>query len=79
MGHYLGICTIDYNDIFIITGPLASILCDKYGCKQVVMLGGFLLSLGVTTSGLSSSVYHMYMTYGILGGTVNMFYVILFK
>uniref|UniRef100_A0A1A8F686 Monocarboxylate transporter 7 n=1 Tax=Nothobranchius korthausae TaxID=1143690 RepID=A0A1A8F686_9TELE len=54
--------------IFAFTAPLASILSNRFGYRPVVMMGGFLISLGMVTSAFTSSLYEMYITLGMVSG-----------
>lgn len=43
-------------------------LQKRFGPKVVIMIGGFLFSLGFFLSGQITSVYMLYLTFGVLGG-----------
>lgn len=49
--------------------PLATLLSNRFGHRPVVMMGGFLISLGTTTSAFTNSINDMYITIGIISGT----------
>uniref|UniRef100_A0A1A8DJM9 Monocarboxylate transporter 7 n=1 Tax=Nothobranchius kadleci TaxID=1051664 RepID=A0A1A8DJM9_NOTKA len=51
--------------IFAFTAPLASMLSNRFGYRPVVMMGGFLISLGMVTSAFTSSLNEMYITLGM--------------
>ncbi|XP_023205379.1 monocarboxylate transporter 7-like isoform X2 [Xiphophorus maculatus] len=54
--------------IFAFTAPLASLLSNRFGYRPVVMMGGFLMSLGMICSAFTSSINQMYVTIGIISG-----------
>ncbi|KAK2885178.1 solute carrier family 16 member 6b isoform X2 [Channa argus] len=54
--------------IFNFTAPLSTILCNRFGCRPVVVIGGFLISLGNITSAFTNSINEMYITIGIFSG-----------
>ncbi|XP_068580947.1 solute carrier family 16 member 6b [Cebidichthys violaceus] len=54
--------------IFSFTAPLSTMLSNRFGFRPVVMMGGFLMSLGTITSTFSTSINEMYITIGIVSG-----------
>jgi MFS family permease len=63
-----------------ITFGLFSFLCgtlsDRVGTRRVVMFGGAILGLSLILSGLTRQLWHLYLTFGLLGGIgVGAFYV----
>ncbi|XP_033500873.1 solute carrier family 16 member 6b [Epinephelus lanceolatus] len=54
--------------IFTFTAPLSTMLSNRFGYRPVVMMGGFLISLGTITSAFVSSINEMYITIGIVSG-----------
>ncbi|XP_026180839.1 solute carrier family 16 member 6b [Mastacembelus armatus] len=54
--------------IFTFTAPLSTMLSNRFGCRPVVMMGGFLISLGTITSAFTKSINEMYITIGIVSG-----------
>ncbi|KAK7938839.1 hypothetical protein WMY93_002165 [Mugilogobius chulae] len=48
--------------------PLATFLSTRLGHRPVVMMGGFLMSLGTITSAFTNSIYDMYITIGVITG-----------
>ncbi|XP_029997433.1 solute carrier family 16 member 6b [Sphaeramia orbicularis] len=54
--------------IFTFTAPLSTMLSNYFGYRPVVMMGGFLISLGTITSAFTSSINEMYITIGIISG-----------
>ncbi len=55
------------NWIFVI-GPIAGYLIERYGCRVTMFCGVFLASSGLFSSSFATSVYHLYITYGIIAG-----------
>uniref|UniRef100_A0A0E9WRB2 Major facilitator superfamily (MFS) profile domain-containing protein n=1 Tax=Anguilla anguilla TaxID=7936 RepID=A0A0E9WRB2_ANGAN len=53
------------------TAPLSTVLSNRFGYQPVVMLGGFLMSLGTITSAFTNSANEMYITIGIIAGTIS--------
>lgn len=54
--------------IFNFTAPLATFLSTRFGHRPVVMMGGFLMSLGTISSGFTNSINDMYVTLGVVTG-----------
>ncbi|KAM9780123.1 solute carrier family 16 member 6b [Neosynchiropus ocellatus] len=53
---------------FTFLAPLSTLLSNRYGYRPVVVVGGFLISLGTVTSAFTRSINEMYITYGIIAG-----------
>ena len=51
-----------------ISGPIVSVIANKFGHRAVVILGGLLSGGGLFVSTFSNSLAFLYMTYGVLGG-----------
>nr|XP_057905611.1 solute carrier family 16 member 6b isoform X2 [Doryrhamphus excisus] len=54
--------------IFTFTAPLSTMLSNRFGHRPVVMMGGFLISLGTISSAFSNSIKEMYITIGMVSG-----------
>ncbi|XP_061605260.1 solute carrier family 16 member 6b isoform X1 [Phyllopteryx taeniolatus] len=54
--------------IFTFTAPLSTVLSNRFGHRPVVVMGGFLISLGTITSAFTNSINEMYITIGIVSG-----------
>lgn len=52
--------------IFTFTAPLSTLLSTRFGHRPVVMMGGFLMSLGTISSAFTNSISEMYITLGII-------------
>nr|XP_055048729.1 solute carrier family 16 member 6b [Misgurnus anguillicaudatus] len=54
--------------VMAFTAPLSTVMSNRFGYRPVVMLGGFLISLGTITTALTQSITEMYITMGIVAG-----------
>ncbi|XP_005989133.1 monocarboxylate transporter 4 [Latimeria chalumnae] len=50
------------------TGPLCSILVNRFGCRPVMMIGGLFASLGMILASFCTSIILIYLTTGVLTG-----------
>ncbi|XP_062389291.1 monocarboxylate transporter 4-like [Sardina pilchardus] len=50
------------------TGPICSILVNRFGCRPVMMVGGIFASLGMIMASFATSIYHIYLTTGVITG-----------
>ncbi|KAF1380032.1 hypothetical protein PFLUV_G00182280 [Perca fluviatilis] len=57
--------------IFTFTAPLSTMLSNRFGCRRVVMVGGFLISLGTISSAFTNSINEMYITIGVVSGLLS--------
>ncbi|XP_059831234.1 monocarboxylate transporter 13 [Hypanus sabinus] len=48
--------------------PVASALSNYFGARVVVMLGGFIASLGLIFASLATTLIHLYLSIGLLSG-----------
>ena len=48
--------------------PLASALCNKWGCRQIGILGSIMASVAIATSVLSPNIATMWLLFGLIGG-----------
>ena len=49
-------------------GPIASSLCQRYGCRVVSAVGGLIGVVGLLLTSFTNSLYVIYVTYSILWG-----------
>ncbi|XP_024914801.1 monocarboxylate transporter 2-like isoform X3 [Cynoglossus semilaevis] len=49
-------------------GPIASILVNRYGSRPVVMVGGLMVSAGMILASFGTSIVHLYLCVGVIGG-----------
>ncbi|XP_053675478.1 monocarboxylate transporter 9 [Anopheles nili] len=52
----------------LLAGPIMSNLVDRYGCRKMTMLGGFISGIGFVLASFCQSVEQLYFTFGILSG-----------
>lgn len=50
------------------SGPVSSILVNRYGSRPVVMVGGILVSTGMVLASFGTSIIHLYLCIGVIGG-----------
>lgn len=50
-------------------GPVSSILVNRYGSRPVVMIGGLLVGVGMVTASFGTTIMHLYLCVGVIGGT----------
>ncbi|KAM9745571.1 monocarboxylate transporter 4-like [Menidia menidia] len=50
------------------SGPLCSVLVNRFGCRPVMMVGGLFASLGMILASFSTSIIHIYLTAGVITG-----------
>ncbi|KPP58943.1 monocarboxylate transporter 2-like [Scleropages formosus] len=49
-------------------GPISSILVNKYGCRPIVIIGGFLCAVGMISASFCNNVLELYFCIGVIGG-----------
>ena len=49
-------------------GPVTTTLCQKFGCRKIGVLGGFLCMLGMVASAHAQSLHHLYVSFGLTWG-----------
>ncbi|XP_053563659.1 monocarboxylate transporter 7 [Bombina bombina] len=54
--------------VLTFTAPLSTILSNRFGHRPVVMLGGFLVSLGMILASFARNIVEMYITIGVVSG-----------
>ncbi|CAH0564855.1 unnamed protein product [Brassicogethes aeneus] len=52
----------------LLSGPIASFLTDRYGCRKVTIFGAILASIGFIISSQANSMTVLCITFGILAG-----------
>ncbi|XP_051272767.1 monocarboxylate transporter 4 [Dicentrarchus labrax] len=50
------------------TGPLCSVLVNRFGCRPVMMVGGLFASLGMVLASFATSIIHIYLCTGVITG-----------
>lgn len=59
--------SITYGLMFM-SGPIATSLCERIGCRPVAILGGIIGAVGTLLASFSNNIYKMYVTQGFLFG-----------
>ncbi|XP_036375758.1 monocarboxylate transporter 2 [Megalops cyprinoides] len=49
-------------------GPISSILVNTYGCRPIMIMGGFLCAIGMISASFCNSVVELYICIGVIGG-----------
>lgn len=72
---------IDYFCLFFMfSGPISSILVNKYGSRPVMMVGGLLSGSGFVAASFCNSIQALYFCVGVMGGLcLSDFYIFIFK
>lgn len=52
----------------LLSGPIMSNLVDKYGCRNMTIIGGALSCVGFVLASISTSIEMLYWTFGFIGG-----------
>ncbi|XP_066259898.1 monocarboxylate transporter 12-like isoform X1 [Euwallacea similis] len=52
----------------LLSGPIASFLTDRYGCRKVTIFGALLASIGFIISSQANSMVVLCITFGVLAG-----------
>uniref|UniRef100_A0A672YE92 Solute carrier family 16 member 3 n=1 Tax=Sphaeramia orbicularis TaxID=375764 RepID=A0A672YE92_9TELE len=50
------------------TGPLCSVLVNKFGCRPVMMVGGLFASLGMILASFATNIIQIYLCTGVITG-----------
>lgn len=50
------------------TGPLCSVLVNRFGCRPVMMVGGLFASLGMILASFATSIIYIYLCTGVITG-----------
>uniref|UniRef100_A0A3B1ITU9 Solute carrier family 16 member 3a n=1 Tax=Astyanax mexicanus TaxID=7994 RepID=A0A3B1ITU9_ASTMX len=50
------------------TGPLCSVLVNRFGCRPVMMVGGLFAASGMVLASFARSIIHIYLCIGVLTG-----------
>ncbi|XP_016110203.1 monocarboxylate transporter 2 [Sinocyclocheilus grahami] len=49
-------------------GPISSILVNTYGCRPIMIFGGFLCAIGMISASFCNTVVQLYICIGVIGG-----------
>ncbi|XP_016107550.1 monocarboxylate transporter 4-like [Sinocyclocheilus grahami] len=50
------------------SGPICSILVNRFGCRPVMMVGGLFASLGMVMASFATNIIHIYLGTGVITG-----------
>uniref|UniRef100_A0A8C2EYH9 Solute carrier family 16 member 8 n=1 Tax=Cyprinus carpio TaxID=7962 RepID=A0A8C2EYH9_CYPCA len=50
------------------SGPIASIMVNKFGCRRVMLVGGLLASGGMIIASFTTNIIQLYLTAGVITG-----------
>ena len=59
--------------VMYLFGPITSGLSERFGCRVVAFLGGFLCSMGMLLTSFVTDLPKLYVTYGVLWGIGSSF------
>ncbi|XP_067897634.1 monocarboxylate transporter 14-like [Heterodontus francisci] len=57
--------------ISLIVGPFVSFFVDACGCRATAVIGGIITTLGWTLSAYATSVYYLFLSFGVVAGIGN--------
>ena len=57
-----------FHAIPLLSGPIASALTDRYGCRKVTIAGSIIATLGFLLSSLANTLEVLYFTFGVVSG-----------
>lgn len=63
-------CCRDENSVCV-SGPLCSVLVNRFGCRPVMMIGGLFASLGMIVASFATNIMHIYLSAGVITGTLS--------
>lgn len=52
----------------LLSGPIASYLTDRYGCRKVTIVGSITAAIGFLLSSVSTSMEMLFVTFGVIAG-----------
>lgn len=52
----------------LLSGPIASYLTDRYGCRKVTIVGSITASIGFLLSAMCDSMEMLFVTFGVIAG-----------
>ncbi|XP_051958173.1 monocarboxylate transporter 4-like [Xyrauchen texanus] len=50
------------------SGPICSILVNRFGCRPVMMVGGLFASLGMILASFATNIFQIYLSTGVITG-----------
>lgn len=52
----------------LLSGPVASFLADRFGCRRIAIFGAILASIGFVISAFADSMFVLFLTFGVFAG-----------
>lgn len=52
----------------LLSGPIASYLTDRYGCRKVTIVGAITSAIGFLLSAVCNSMEMLFLTFGVIAG-----------
>ena len=52
----------------LITGPIASVLTNKFGCRTITVIGGLIAGIGCVASSQANSIWMLCLSFGVVAG-----------
>lgn len=56
------------SGFYLLAGPFVSAAANRWGFRPVTIVGAFIAAFGFALSRYATSVYYLYLTYGVIGG-----------
>ena len=60
--------------LLTILAPMVGLLVARYGERTVAIVGSVVASIGYISSAFSTNIYHLQITFGVIGGWWNFLY-----
>ena len=57
-----------FHSVPLLSGPIASALTDRYGCRKMTILGSILATIGFLLSTVCHRIELLYLTFGLISG-----------
>nr|WP_277348188.1 OFA family MFS transporter [Bifidobacterium sp. DSM 109957] len=60
-----------FQTVMAVTGIFSGRICDKFGPRKVMLIGGFVFGLGWFLTGMAGSIPMLYLFHGLIAGMGN--------
>jgi len=57
-----------FHALPLLSGPAATWLSDRYGCRNVTVVGSVMASIGFLAAAFSNNIYLLYLFFGVIAG-----------
>jgi len=57
-----------FHAVPLLTGPVATWLTDRYGCRNVTIIGSLMSAAGFLAAAFSHNIYLLYLFFGVVAG-----------